>query len=176
MHGLDNTGNGMQKGATFDSTGQYRYNLWREWDAQAPRVGFVMLNPNRADAVIDDPTIRRCLGFAKAWGYGKLEVVNLFAYRTAHPKELHQVADPIGAENDLYLTSLSDRVERIVLAWGNWGTLGDRAQIVLQFLPPYPHLYCFGLTKTGQPRHPLYLRKDTLCCAFNHPSLARVTL
>lgn len=166
----------MQKGATFDTTGQYRYMLWREWDLQAPGIGFVMLNPNRADAVIDDPTIRRCVGFAKAWGYGRLEVMNLFAYRTAQPQELRQVSDPIGVENDAYLISLSDRVERIVFAWGNWGTLGDRAKTVLQLLAHSPHLYCFGLTKTGQPKHPLYLRKDTHCCPFEHPFLIKAPL
>lgn len=150
------------QGATFDPTYTYRYNLWRQWDEQRPWVGFVMLNPSRADAVVDDPTIRRCLGFAQAWGYGGLEVVNLFAYRTASPTELRRVSDPIGAENDRYLTSLVQRVDRILLAWGNWGTLYQRDRAVIQLLGMSKPLNCLGLTQTGQPRHPLYLRRGEL--------------
>ena len=144
-------------GATFDATGSYRYSLWREWDSCAPRVGFVMLNPSQADQTINDPTIRRCIGFAQRWGYGFLEVVNLFAYRTSTPKTLCQVPDPIGAENDRYLASLGQRVDHIILAWGNWGTLQNRSHSAMPLLVQSP-LYCLGLTKTGQPRHPLYLK------------------
>ena len=86
----------MHTGAEFDATGCYRYLLWRSWDGQAPRVGFVMLNPSRADAAVNDPTIRRCLGFARTWGFGAMDVVNLFAYCTAQPAVLRQVNDPIG--------------------------------------------------------------------------------
>ena len=87
-------------GADFDPTGVYRYSLWREWDARAPAVAFVMLNPSTADAGKDDPTIRRCASFARSWGYGSLEVVNLFAYRASEPKRLRQTPDPIGPAND----------------------------------------------------------------------------
>ena len=67
--------------AVLDKTGQYRYWLWRLWDADLPHVCFCMLNPSKADAVTDDPTLRRCINFAKSWGYGSLSVVNLFAYQ-----------------------------------------------------------------------------------------------
>lgn len=148
-------------GAIFDPTGAYRYLLWRSWDEFAPRLGFVMLNPSRADAVLDDPTIRRCVGFARSWNFGGLEVVNLFAYRTAQPIELRRVNDPIGTENDAYLTSLSQRVDQIVLAWGNGGKLQNRDRSVLSLLSPAP-LCCLGTTRSGQPRHPLYLRRDVM--------------
>jgi len=75
----------MKQGAALDPTGLYRYLLWREWDGNAPRVVFVMLNPSRADANTDDPRLRRCLGFARSWGCGAIEVVNLFAYRASRP-------------------------------------------------------------------------------------------
>lgn len=147
----------IQTGALFDTSGQYRYSLWRLWNEAAPKVGFVMLNPNLADATLDDPTIRRCLGFARSWGYGALEVVNLFAYRTAHPKELRQVADPIGADNDRTLQTLHQRVDQIILAWGNWGALHQRHQTAIALLNCQTP-YCLGFTKMGQPRHPLYLK------------------
>ena len=201
----------MKMGATFDATGTYRYSLWREWNSDAPRVGFVMLNPSRADHTINDPTIRRCIGFAQRWDYGSLEVVNLFAYRTSSPKALRQVHDPIGAENDRYLVTLGQRVDHIVLAWGNWGTIQNRSQAAMSLLAqsqlysgshshslhpvphtlhpvphtlhPVPHtlhpastgcierkregLYCLGVTKTGQPRHPLYLKATLTPELFN---------
>ncbi|MBW4469489.1 MAG: DUF1643 domain-containing protein [Stenomitos rutilans HA7619-LM2] len=150
----------MQTGAEFDATGHYRYLLWRSWNEQAARVGFVMLNPSRADAVVNDPTIRRCLGFARSWGFGALDVVNLFAYCTAQPKELRQVADPVGHENDRYLAQLAQRVDRIVLAWGNDGCLQSRDRAVMALWSDRTPVYCLGITKRGQPQHPLYLRRD----------------
>ncbi|NJP09496.1 MAG: DUF1643 domain-containing protein [Leptolyngbyaceae cyanobacterium RU_5_1] len=157
----------MKMGAASDPTGLYRYSLWREWNPDAARLGFVMLNPNRADASVDDPTIRRCIGFARSWGYGSLEVVNLFAYRTAHPKMLCQVVNPIGIENDDYLESLAHRVDRIILAWGNWGALQGRDRAVLSLLTNQESRLCLGMTKLGHPRHPLYLRGDTLPIPFS---------
>lgn len=160
----------MQRGAVLDLTQSYRYSLWRVWNPLAPRVGFVMLNPSRADAVVDDATIRRCLGFARSWNCGALEVVNLFAYRTADPKDLRSSPEPVGTENDRYLVSLSDRVDQIVLAWGNWGRLQGRDRAVLKMLADR-ELYCLGLTQTQQPRHPLYLRRDLVPMSF--PSFPR---
>lgn len=155
----------MKKGAILDSTGLYRYTLWREWDGCAPKLVFVMLNPSRADAIVDDPTIRRCLGFARTWGYGSLEVVNLFAYRTSHPSNLAQVADPVGPENDRYLEAAMERCDRagirVVIAWGNGGLLLGRNEEVLRAIAR-EDLYCLGVTKRGQPRHPLYLKSDTV--------------
>ncbi|KAM3090415.1 DUF1643 domain-containing protein [Phormidesmis sp. 146-35] len=144
----------------------YRYSLERSW-SDAPRVGFVMLNPNRADEVSDDPTIRRCIGFAKSWGYGGLEVANLFAYRAKTPDLLKQADDPIGKENDRSILRLTKRVETIVLAWGNWGMLGGRDRTVIKLLDSHPTLYCLGTTKLGQPRHPLYLKSTTLLVKFS---------
>jgi hypothetical protein len=159
----------MKQGAIFDSSGCYRYSLWREWDGAAPKVGFVMLNPSRADAKVNDPTICRCLGLARAWGYGALEVVNLFAYRTAYPDELKRVDDPIGHANDEHLASLGDRVSQIVLAWGNWGRLMQRDRVVLPLFAQQSRLRCLGMTKLGQPRHPLYLAKTTPLVVFTLP-------
>lgn len=145
--------------ALFDPTRQYRYRLWREWGPPLPRVGFVMLNPSQADETVNDPTIRRCIGFARSWGYGSVEIVNLFAYRTPHPQNLRQVSDPIGQDNDRILSTFAQTVDRIILAWGNWGHLHGRDQAVISLLSE-AELCCFGLTKQGQPIHPLYLPRD----------------
>ncbi len=133
----------------------------REWDSERKTVAFIMLNPSRADGEINDPTITRCIKFALAWGYGRLEVVNLFADRTPHPSLLKQAAEPIGKENDKYILETAQRSERLILSWGNHGTWQKQDLSVLQLLKNYPHLYCFGITRKGCPRHPLYLRSTS---------------
>jgi hypothetical protein len=139
-------------GATFSANGRYRYRLWRRWDRSRPVVVFVMLNPSTADADKDDPTIRRCIGFARAWGYGGIEVVNLFAYRATLPRSLRAVDDPVGPENGRHIRRAVARADLVVLAWGAHA----RASRLLSL----PRARCLGLTRAGQPRHPLYLRRE----------------
>ena len=119
---------------------------------------FIMLNPSTADAELDDPTIRRCVGFAQRWGFQGLAVGNLFALRATDPQQLRRVADPIGPENDQHLIWMSDDADVTIAAWGTPGAFRNRDQHVLGFLKgAVEHL---GLTKQGHPRHPLYLRND----------------
>jgi hypothetical protein len=153
-------------GAIIDPTGTYRYRLWRQWDRTQPRVAFVMLNPSTADAVTDDPTIRRCIRLAQSWGYGSVEVVNLFAYRATQPAVLRRVADPIGPKNDRYLLQTRRRARTIIAAWGNHGLLGGRGRVVLRLLGNEAGWHCLGMTKHGQPRHPLYVRRDAVPLAL----------
>ena len=146
----------MRGSATFDRTGRYRYRLARRWGA-GPCIAFVMLNPSAADAAKDDPTVRRCLGFARRWGFGALEVVNLFAYRAADPRELARERNPVGPENDRSVARALRRARLIVLAWGASRLARRRAGAVIALVGDRP-AYCLGRTKTGMPRHPLYLR------------------
>lgn len=157
----------MKREAIIDPTGNYRYSLARIWDRKKPQVTLIMFNPSRADAEIDDPTIRRCTNFARSWNFGTLEVVNLFAYRTASPQQLRQLADPIGQECDRYLLAAVDRAASVVLAWGNNGKLYNRDRSVLRLLARYRSLYCLGYTQQGQPRHPLYLPRDLHLVPFD---------
>jgi hypothetical protein len=150
----------MESGAIFDATGLYRYTLWREWDRTRSRVAIIMLNPSVANETQNDPTIRRCIAFARSWGHGSVEIVNLFAYRTSYSKELLNATEPIGIDNDKYVLQASNRSRRLVLAWGNWGYVRNRAGQVCNLLAEI-EVHCLGLTRTGQPRHPLYLAKDT---------------
>jgi hypothetical protein len=162
----------MHQSAIFDRTGAYRYSLLRTWDAAAPRIAFVMLNPSTADAQINDPTIRRCIRFAQTWGYGTLEVVNLFALRATQPIALKWAAEPVGEDCDRYLLEAFHAADRTVLAWGNWGKLYERDRAVLALLAQLSAqqsgLCCLGLTQTRQPRHPLYLKTTTQPIAFHH--------
>jgi hypothetical protein len=158
-----------QVGAVFDESRLYRYALWREWsELGMPLTGgnasdiryvlFVGLNPSTADAETNDPTIRRCLGFARTWGYQAVVMVNLFAYRSTDPHVLRSVHDPVGRDTDLWLTVLADNAALAVACWGSFGLAQDRGAHVRQLLP---NLVCLGTTKDGAPRHPLYLAKTT---------------
>jgi hypothetical protein len=147
----------IDKGAVLDETGVYRYLLWRIWDKSKPRVTFIMLNPSTADANIDDATIRRCVGFADTWGYGGMEVVNLFAYRATHPEVLKLCDDPIGPENDDYIFISSARSMMIIAAWGTNGGFKNRDKAVLELIR---NVYCIDVSKEGHPKHPLYLKSD----------------
>jgi hypothetical protein len=148
----------MKSGASFSVCHAYRYALWRQW-ADGPRVLFVMLNPSTADETHDDPTIRRCIGFAKAWGFGSLAVGNLFAFRTPSPRALAACKRPIGADNDRWLRKLQRGATLVIAAWGNHGRLCERGAAVRAMLDEPRTL---GLTVHGHPRHPLYVAARTV--------------
>ncbi len=151
----------LKRTAIFDATGRYRYQLGRQWQAQGSQVTFVMLNPSRADTFRDDPTLRACIQFARRWNYAGLTVVNLFGYRTPHPADLKAAEDPIGPENDDYVLEAAIAAQQIVLAWGNWGSLQGRDRHILTLLSPYKSkLTCLQRNRSGQPRHPLYIKRD----------------
>lgn len=155
-------------GAVFDQSERYRYLLWRDFTGSDGRtLLMVMLNPNNADEVHNDPTIRRCIGFAKSWNFDRLEVVNLFAARAAKPEMLGKFREPVGPYNDDLIADRAEQAQQIILAWGNHGGLHDRDSAVVSILKKHTsHLFCFGTTKTGMPRHPLYIRSQTRPCAF----------
>ncbi|NJM97004.1 MAG: DUF1643 domain-containing protein [Phormidesmis sp. RL_2_1] len=151
----------MERTALFDSSGHYRYLLGRRWQAGGQTVAFVMLNPSRADAACEDPTLRACIQFAQRWEYAALSVVNLFGYRTPHPEVLKAIADPVGPENDAYVLKAAATANRVVLAWGNQGCLRQRDRAMLTLLAPYqPKLSYIALNRSGQPRHPLYSQRS----------------
>ncbi len=151
------------RGATFDPSGVYRYRLWRRWAAGLP-VLFILLNPSTADARRDDPTVRRCAAFARRWGFGAVEVVNLFALRSTAPQALWEAADPVGPANDRQIRAAARRARRIVAGWGaprGGGPVSARAAAVAAALGPAHPLLCLGRTASGAPRHPLYLPAPT---------------
>jgi len=152
----------MNKGAIISDCGQYRYQLWRIWNDK-PRVLFICLNPSTADARQDDPTLRRLIGFSYQLGFGGLYLGNLFAYRSTYPSDLIRPNNPVGLENDHHLLRMAAFCRETVFAWGNDGALLDRHQQVISM---FPDAMCLGITKTGQPKHPLYLPKDSQLIKF----------
>ena len=153
----------MDKGAVI--VGEYRYLLWRVWDTTRPRLLWILLNPSVADGERDDPTLRRCTAFSDAWGYGALEIVNLFAYRTTDKSKLSTLnMDPIGPENDEHILAAASHAPRIIVGWGADGALQMRDRAVLAALCQHAQrsVDCLGVVRNGCPRHPLYIPGDTL--------------
>lgn len=150
--------------ALISDCGTYRYQLRRSWDTftGAGTVLWVMLNPSTADADNDDPTITRCIGYAKAWGYAGIAVGNLYAYRATKPADLWDAAgnvDIYGPDNEEHLVSMAREASLVIAAWGANNCVPG-AHHVMQLLNPYASLYCIGTTKDGYPMHPLYKPKD----------------
>ncbi len=144
----------MNIGALISSCKRYRYKLWRIWDDDLPKVLFIMLNPSTADESKDDPTIRRCINYAKSWGYGGLFVGNLYAYRTTDPRELKKIYDPIGDDNYKCLLEMFQKCSAVICAWGN------NEPMPIELKKNLSRLHYLELSKTGIPKHPLYLKKD----------------
>lgn len=145
--------------AHFSACGRYRYELWRHWtmNRREHYAMFIGLNPSTADAENDDPTIRRCIQFAKDWGYDSLCMTNLFAWRATLPRDMKAAAEPVGELNDLTLLRLAKGAGVVVACWGKDGAFRGRAATMCQSLPA---LHCLALNKDRSPGHPLYLRGD----------------
>lgn len=159
------------RGAVLSADGVYRYRLWRIWDRDRHPTAFVMLNPSTADADLDDPTIRRCVGFARSWGAGGIVVVNLFAFRATDPADLARSGaggvDLAGADRDLHLQEVFGVVDSVVCAWGACPVVrSEHVRAVLSLIPASVEVTCLGRTKEGHPRHPLYLAASTARTAF----------
>lgn len=146
----------METGAAFSECRTYRYALWRTWDKAQPRAMFVGLNPSTADETKNDPTIRRCISFAKDWGYGGVIVVNLFGFRATKPEDLFAAKRPVGPENDAWILRFAEEAAVVVAAWGNDGKKMGRSSAVRQLVPG---MMCLKVNKTGEPAHPLYQPK-----------------
>jgi hypothetical protein len=148
--------------AVFSPDHIYRYRLTRAWGTSGTHATWIMLNPSTADHRADDPTIRRCTKFTKAWGLDGLVVVNLFALRSADPRALLRHPAPVGADNDYFIRAAIHPWSVVVAAWGAHKITADRAAAVLEIIDQAGSgVGCLGTTKDGYPRHPLYLPDTT---------------
>jgi hypothetical protein len=149
----------MKRETILSGCRTYRYVLWREWDMLNPEYAmFIGLNPSTADEIEDDPTIRRCVGYAKQWGYGALCMTNLFAYRATDREVMKKHPSPVGADNDRWLVECAKGAAVVVAAWGAGGGHLQRDQAVIRLLGQ--NLTCLTKIKEGHPGHPLYLKKS----------------
>jgi hypothetical protein len=158
-------------GALYDGRAcSHRLLLWRVWDDDAPVLVWWMLNPSTADHESNDPTIRRCIAWARMWGFGGIVVVNCYALRSTSPAAMLRHADRIGVHNDDVLRAVIDRAAqqqlapdrpRIVVAWGEHLELERESAITALLLELQIGTHCLGRTKAGRPRHPVRLPYDT---------------
>lgn len=146
-------------GAQFSEDGKYRFSLWRIWDDTKPLVMFIGLNPSTANQTEDDPTIRRVKRFAKDWGYGGVFMMNCFAFVSTDPKLLeHGLYDQ---RNNSYLEATAFKCKEVIFAWGNFDivrTSGRFKELVQMF----PDAKVLQKNKNGSPKHPLYIKADTI--------------
>lgn len=158
-------------GAMFSQCRAYRYTLWRRWVDDCPlsrMVAFIGLNPSTADESVNDPTVTRCINFARSWGYDGMVMLNLFAFRATDPKVMKAHAEPIGSSNDDAIRDVASEIAEVVFAWGNHGLYKGRGDHVAEMVGQLDgvtqvgvyssHL---GLTGSLQPKHPLYLKATT---------------
>lgn len=154
-------------GAVFSPCRDYRYRLWRLWNDRLPPLTFLMLNPSTATEKIIDPTVRGCIARAQKWGYGALNVVNLFAMRSTNPRALYDYVDPVGPENDEHIREVTWSTQHaggvVIAGWGAHGKLHDRGEQVRLMLEEMGVvLRVLKLNADGSPGHPLYISHDTL--------------
>lgn len=147
----------LKTGAQLSKCRKYRFSLWRTWDDTKPYVMFIGLNPSTADETEDDPTITRCINFARSWGYGGLCMANLFAFRATEPSKMMAAKDPVGKNNDEWLLKSAQHAGIVIAAWGNHGSYLSRSKKVTKLIP---NLCFLKMNKSGEPAHPLYLKSD----------------
>lgn len=152
--------------AIFSPCRQWRYTLWRTLTESCfvdeKFVQFIGLNPSTADEVKNDPTVRRCMNYSRAWGFDKFCMTNIFAWRDTDPLEMKNAAEPIGEENDKHILEVASKASLIICAWGNHGDFLYRGNAVREMLiAANLKLHALKINQaTGQPAHPLYLRAD----------------
>lgn len=148
--------------ASFSPDRIYRYSLWRSWSLMPsmtdPFVNFICLNPSTADETTDDNTIRKCIKFSKSWGFSRMCVTNLFAFRATDPKVMKKATDPIGEDNDNTLRYVAGNAKMVIAAWSQHGSFMNRSaevrKVVMQFRRTPIHYLRMG---KNEPWHPLYL-------------------
>lgn len=147
--------------ATFSPCGRYRYTLRRRWLLGEGSMLWILLNPSTATATVDDPTIRRCIGYSKLWGFREMLLLNIFAFRATDPKAMRAAEDPVGPDNMGTLEYAAAEHDFIVAGWGDHGALmGQGVRVRTMITGMDREILCLGKNKSGEPRHPLYQRKD----------------
>ncbi len=178
------------RSAVISPCQRYRYRLTRQVGPGSRAAAFIMLNPSTADYARDDPTVRKCVAFARLWQCGELIVVNLFAYRATDPKAMLRAEDPVGPENMGHVewaalqangssggeprtgaardfsrgpggSSPGEPPGPVVCAWGAHGFHLDQDMKIMALLRALGvRPMCLGVTDGGHPKHPLYIGRD----------------
>lgn len=167
---------GTIAGATFSDDERDRFLLWRNFNgfSRARYVTFVMLNPSTATHEVSDPTVKRCEGHARRWGFSAVDIVNIFSFRSTDPDALYDRVDDRFEENLAFVQRSTRDASLVVCAWGVHGALHGRGSVVVERLREVgiDSLFCFGVTKHGHPKHPLYLSTNSPLTLFRPKYIA----
>jgi hypothetical protein len=164
-------------GSPADASSPWRLTLTRQLTVSGSlfstpahgrrRIAFVLLNPSTATETVNDPTITRCIGFARRWQFDELAVANIFAFRATDPADMlrahriHGHEYVVGPGNDQAIAACALGASMVIAAWGVLGSVGGRERAVAEIIRKTGReLHCLQKTKHGDPAHPLYLRAD----------------
>ena len=148
---------GLRSEAVYSPCGTWRYRLSRTWDESGSRAALVLLNPSTATEAANDPTVARVERFARDWGHGGFDLMNLFAFRATRPADLIAAAEPVGPETDALLCALAPG-RPVICGWGRHGRHAGRGPAVEGILRRAGmSLMALAVNADGSPRHPLYL-------------------
>ncbi len=156
----------MPNACVFSADRRHRYTLIHRWDDlltpdSGKGIAWICLNPSTADENQLDPTLRRIRGFSDSWGYTHFVMLNLFGWRDTSPAGMKAVPDPVGPDNDHWISHWAARVDRVMCGWGEHGSHLERDRHVLDLLKPYRHkTYALVRNASGRPKHPLYVAAD----------------
>lgn len=153
-----------RSGAQFDDLRMHRYALWRHWADGEGHCMWIGLNPSTADHAKDDPTIRKCCGFAKRWGFGGIYMLNLYTQISTNPKFL--IEDGLSSEAADLFRQYATCAGRIVACWGAFRAACAGLWRVQPMLPDGAELSCLGVTQNGAPKHPLYVPYTATCLPY----------
>jgi len=151
----------IKSDALFSPCETWRYTLFRQWKKGRRFAAFIGLNPSTADEVNNDPTVTRCINYAKRWDYDGMWMLNAFAFRSTSPKLLKLTKEPIGPDNDFWIKRIVNHktVKLVLCCWGTHAEFKGRCYEVAGYIPSDKAM-CLKLTKAGHPYHPLYLKAD----------------
>jgi len=162
----------MNNACVFSPDRRHRYSLIHRWDdlltpadERERSIAWICLNPSTADEQQLDPTLRRIRGFSTAWGFSHFVMLNAFAFRATDPADMKAAADPVGPENDRWIAHWAERVERVIVGWGEHGAHLGRDRQVVALIDP-AKTFCLARNASGQPKHPLYVAADTVPVRF----------
>lgn len=162
----------MIPGAVISDDGLYRYRLTRVLNSYADnewphRIAWLMLNPSTADAASDDMTVKTITAFSQLWGYTRLDVGNIYAFRATDPGDMKRAYDPVGPQNLTWLARIARDADTIVCAWGNHALPMDVERALSVVRKP---LFCLGRNANGTPKHPLYQPRATVLVPYACPT------
>ena len=150
--------------AVFSNCLQYRYRLWRIWDKELPTICYLMLNPSTADELENDATVERCQRRAISMGFGRMDIINLFALRSKDPSDLYASSNPTGGvDNDVAIMEAGSLAKMVVCGWGDHGLYSGRSMAVRRMLASAGiEVFALSVNASGEPRHPLYISYTSL--------------